>query len=186
MAGTFQSRKHRIMAKNAKKIAVKSKNVVEKATYPKVTKKTVKSALQSEVAQNNVRAFAFPTTAGIERDLAVVDAAIAKAQTEDADALRLPAKKTFSKKMKKSAAVADKPATSKDDVTKFENLPLLCGFEHDGKHHVKVGNTTAILVPIIVTHIENVGHRGVVALAAIGEHVVTKVRLKKTVQVRPL
>jgi hypothetical protein len=47
------------MAKQAKKIAVKS-NIEASAKLPKVTQKTVNSALRTETHQENVKKFAFP------------------------------------------------------------------------------------------------------------------------------
>jgi len=341
------------MAKSAKKIAVKSKvEMAKKPTYPKVTKKTVKSALRSEVEQNNAKAFAFPTAAEIEdkqtwsgdvtdQDL-IKSAALASAvhvePSKESDVGKL--KKNLSKKLKikpnpvqeiisayvsnaktgertfvalsekpkqpvgwivsglnpqginvgmnvvicherfvldanstKTYNVAElvlwtnrlkpeqlaagfvkndivehpahgqgrvvkvkgnecydvifsipgegsvpehsgqsvrevvgeelkfvghvtkvaggvKPASDKTkgvDLTRFENLPLLCGFLYDGVQHVKVGNTSAIHTAVIVHESFGDGKHPVIWLSEFGlAQPAIKVRLKKDSKVKPI
>jgi hypothetical protein len=71
----------------------------------------------------------------------------------------------------------------KSDQTKFENLPLLCGFNFNSKHHVKVGNTTAIATGGVRFNSEGEGY---ITLTQFGLSSPEKIRLKKSTLVQPL
>jgi hypothetical protein len=76
----------------------------------------------------------------------------------------------------------------KEETTKFENLPLLSGFEYKGDSHIKVGNTSAIVTPI--DRETNGGAGATIPMIRLPEFGVesshTKVRLKKDTRVKPI
>lgn len=75
----------------------------------------------------------------------------------------------------------------KPDTTKFENLPLLSGFEYDDAEHVKVGNTSAIQVSIDRETLGGYDKHPILRLAEVGrEKLAVKLRFKKNTQVRPI
>lgn len=74
-----------------------------------------------------------------------------------------------------------------EETTKFENLPLLSGFTYKEQEHVKVGNTSAIQTTIDRETLGGYVKHPVVRLAEIGfDKMLTKVRLKKDTQVKPI
>lgn len=80
------------------------------------------------------------------------------------------------------------PPKAKEETTKFENLPLLSGFEYKGASHVKVGNTSAIVTTI--DRETNGGAGATIPMIRLPEFGVesapTKVRLKKDTRVKPI
>lgn len=85
------------------------------------------------------------------------------------------------------ASEASKPVTAPAETTKFENLPLLAGFETKTQTFIKVGNTSALRT-LSSQFLTCDGREYPIAMLSVGgiNNVIEKVRFKKNAVVQPL